>query len=1064
MPGKRLNPKLLFTIMKKTFVLSVVLSLVASLQLGAQVLQEKRLTASFKKEPLSARLKSIQQQSGITIAFDEKDVAQKQAAATSFNNASLQEVLQQALKNLSLGYKEMDGTIVIVAHALVKSPARANGAMNGRIADEESGEPIAGATIRIGQISIASDVDGLFALSLPGGQYTAAVTSVGYGPRNITDIEVKAGEPFLLNLTLKREKGSLQQVTVTASAKKEGAAALFIRQKNNAAFTNGISADQIGRTPDKNVGETLKRISGVATMDNKYMVVRGLSERYNQAVLDGQVMPSTELNRKNFSFDIVPANLVENITVVKTLTPDKSAEFGGGLVEVNTKNIPEQNFLSLSAGSTWNDKTTGKTFYSLPLEGREYAAQVSKSRYLFGSLDWKSAKDVINRYEVLGKSPVAISNNWGITSFTAQPSQNYQLSLGRVLHTGRSGQKWGLVASASYRNTLQTQDVNTSREGWGNASNTGGLLDGAIAKSYGFTTNLSGLLGIGYHNKNTRISLQSLYLRNLDQQLVIILKGSNPAGYHWGATDITSHTVLWQNQLKGEQAIGHKGVVVNWMGSFVQLDRQRPDNHQVASDAIADSVQLSNVNIRNSGATATTSGSLRLWTRALEKNYTWGTSVSVPFRLPHTTGNSLKIGYAGWSKDRLFYVLNSYSHFNSREYFIPLTSAFTPEYQLNLDFDRRFNDNFHRKAGLHAVYAMLDNRLGSQWRLVWGLRAEYYDLNRINANLDSLAARFPGKDLSDLRNKEKNWNLFPSANLTFSLTPKMNLRLAYAKSIIRPDLRELTNFAQYDYELGGDYIGGLVHSTSIRHYDFRYEWYPSPGDILSLSLFYKKMDYPMAIYQVFGNPVYQLQNDKDAKNYGFEVEARKSFAFTKIPVLRNITLYGNLTYLDARVRQMSTTTIPDPQNPNKIIAVETVHPVERRPQTGASNYMYNAGFYFDTKPVSFSMTYNQVTNRLFRPSGPGHQNESLYEQPLKSLDAQLAVRFLHRKAELKLNVANLLNSFYVVYQNRYTDPDLSNSKKDPSKKELEYQAGKDMVDYKASPGRTYGATITYTFK
>lgn len=1048
--------------MKKRLALAVVVCFLVTAQLTAQVLQEKRLTASFNKEPLSLRLKSIQQQSGVTIAFDEKDVARKQAAAIAFNNAPLQEVLQQALKNQPLSYKEMDGTIVIVG-PVVKQAVAANGSVNGKIIDEETAEPVAGATVRIGNTAIASDIDGAFVLAVPEGQYTAIVTSVGYGSKNITDIVVKGGEPFLLNLTLKREKGSLQQVTVTASARKEGAAALYIRQKNNAAFTNGISAEQIGRTPDKNVGETLKRISGVATMDNKYIVVRGLSERYNQAVLDGQVMPSTELNRKNFSFNIVPANLVENITVVKTLTPDKSAEFGGGLVEVNTKDIPEQNFLSLSAGGSYNDKTTGKDFYSLPLEGREYAAQVSKSRYLFGRLDWKSAKDVINRYDALGKNPASVSNNWGITSFKAQPSQNYQLSLGRILYKGRNGQKWGMVASGSYRNTLQVQDIHTSREGWiGGTNAAGNALDGATAASYGFAANLSGLVGLGYRSKNTRISLHSLYLRNLDQLLVIVSKGSNQLG-DWGMTDITNHTMLWQNQLKGEQTIGHKGIVVSWMGSYTTLDRQRPDNHQVISGAMADTVQLNNVNIRNGAATNAPSGALRLWTRALEKNYTWEGSVSIPFKLLHTS-NSLKAGYAGWNKDRLFYVLNAYSQFKGKGYFIPLTSAFTPEYELNLEFDKRFNDNFHRKAGLHALYAMLDNKIGQRWRLVWGLRAEYYDLNKVNVNLDSLTARFPGKDLSDLRNKEKNWNLFPSANLTYSLTPKMNLRLAYAGSIIRPDLRELTNFSQYDYELGGDYIGGLVHSTIIRHYDFRYEWYPAAGDILSLSLFYKKMDYPMAIYMVLGNPLFQLQNDKDAKNYGFEIEARKSFAFTKIPVLRNITLYGNFTYLDARVRQMDAPTVPDPQNPDKIVVVETVYPVQKRPQTGASNYMYNAGFYFDTKPVSFSLTYNQVTNRLFRPSGPGHQNESLYEQPLKSLDAQLAVRLLRRKAELKFNVANLLNSFYVVYQNRYDEADLSNSKKDPSKKQLEYQAGRDMVDYKASPGRTYSATITYTFK
>jgi outer membrane receptor protein involved in Fe transport len=233
---------------------------------------------------------------------------------------------------------------------------------------------------------------------------------------------------------------------------------------------------------------------------------------------------------------------------------------------------------------------------------------------------------------------------------------------------------------------------------------------------------------------------------------------------------------------------------------------------------------------------------------------------------------------------------------------------------------------------------------------------------------------------------------------------------------------------------------------------------------MSASLFYKKLRYPMAIYQMYGNADYQLLNDKDAKNYGIELEARKSFAFTGLPVLRNITLYGNFTYLDARVRQMSADAIVDPENPNRLIMQETVYATEKRPQSGASNYMYNAGFYFDTKPVSVSLVYNSVTNRMFRPAGPGHQNESLYEQPLRSLDGQVAVHFLHRQAEVKINLANLLNSYSVIYQNRFEDPDLSGSKKDPSKKEAQYQAGKDLVNYKVAPGRTYSITLSYIFK
>lgn len=127
-------------------------------------------------------------------------------------------------------------------------------------------------------------------------------------------------------------------------------------------MTNGISAEQIGRTPDKNIGESLKRISGVSTMDNKFVVVRGISDRYNAAVLDGTALPSTEAQGRNFSFDMIPSSLVDNVVVSKTVTPDMNTSFGGGLIQINTRDMPAENFMSFSIGTSYNDQSTGKPF------------------------------------------------------------------------------------------------------------------------------------------------------------------------------------------------------------------------------------------------------------------------------------------------------------------------------------------------------------------------------------------------------------------------------------------------------------------------------------------------------------------------------------------------------------------------------------------------------------------------------------------------------------------------------------------------------------------------------
>jgi outer membrane receptor protein involved in Fe transport len=357
---------------------------------------------------------------------------------------------------------------------------------------------------------------------------------------------------------------------------------------------------------------------------------------------------------------------------------------------------------------------------------------------------------------------------------------------------------------------------------------------------------------------------------------------------------------------------------------------------------------------------------------------------------------------------------------------------------------------------------MLDNRIGTRWRLVWGMRAEYLNMAKINGVLDHQEAAGAG-DLTNWRRREKNWRVFPSANLSFALTPKMNFRLAYARSIVRPDLRELAYFHEYDYELGGEYGGAAVRSTLIDHYDFRYEWYPSPGDIISVTAFFKDLHYPMEVFQE-PNRLFELKNSKEAKNYGLETELRKSLAFTGVPVIRNMTIYGNFTYLDGRVRPMLIKAVQDPAHPTRTTPVEEVYDWEKRPQAGAGNFIFNAGLYYDSRFFSISSMYNLLTNRLVRVmERSGNQSAaylSFYERPAKTLDAQLALHLLNRTLDVKLNAANLLGSAYLVYSNR-DQPDKNGN---ITKKQTAYKEGLDAVDYKAGNGRTYSFTITYSLK
>ncbi|SEW44277.1 Outer membrane receptor proteins, mostly Fe transport [Chitinophaga sp. YR573] len=998
-------------------------------------------------------VKSLQQQTKYIFIYDPEYLKKIKVTASHFNSNSIADVLYYLDENTPLDIELTDAnTISLRTGRQVK-----DGKVTGKIVDSRN-EPLPGVTIKAdGSKGTVSKVDGTYELSLSPGTYTLTYSYISFESRKVTEVKIHENENTPLNILLARAANSqLREVTVTANYRKASVQGLYALQKNNAAVTDGISAEQISRTPDKNIGEVLKRVSGLATMENKYVIVRGLGERYNQSLLDGQVMPSTELNRKNFSYDIIPSNIVENVTVIKTLTPDHSAEFGGGLVEVNTLSVPTSNFFNITVGGSVNNQTTGKDFVSLKLEGKEYLGQVSSHRNFMGKLNWGSITEALDAY---GKGGT-LSSNWGLYKFKAQPSQNYQLSIGHIFPVKNGGQ-FGAIASVSYRNTLAVQDIRMTRNGYD-----GGLDDpkagflGYTGKRYGFTTNLGGLIGIGYKDKRNMVSYQSMYLRTLEQQLLIGMYQQE-----FGYFDLTTQTSLFTNQLKGEHTLGNKGIKLKWMGSYLHLDREKPDNHFESSFAIKDSTQVNNYNIRNAAFPSSSYGALRSWNRALEKDINWDVSLSVPFAF-FNTNNTLKAGFAGWSKDRLFYVLNMGTSFsNDGQNYLPLATAFTAEN--GVDFKpSHYGDNSHRTASLMAPYIMLDDKIG-KFRLVWGVRAEYYNLNKVNEALENVFAMInrdrPNAekyDFSLIKNQEPNLRFFPSANLTYSLTPAMNIRLAYSQSIIRPDLRELNYFQEYDFELGGNYTAGYVRSSPIRNLDIRYEWYPGAGEVMSLSVFQKDIKYPMEIYKDGTNNSYTLTNNKSAKNVGVEIEMRKSLAFTKIPVISNITLYANGTLLSAHVKPLTLDyNGVDPGNPLLIVPREQVGPSQRRPQTGASNYMANAGIYYDTKPVSLSLVYNYVSNRLFRPSAD--YSQSLFERPLTALDGQIAVRVLKQKGEIKFNVANLLDSYQVVYFNIYGDglTRIDN----PSTKELLYQAGKDKIDYEARPGRTYSMSFSYKF-
>ena len=229
------------------------------------------------------------------------------------------------------------------------------GKITGKVLNEKTGEVLIGATVIVEGKSKTTQTDqnGVYTLSglLPG-EYTLKCTYVSFNAKSIPGIKLKANEVVVQDFVMEA-KGTIKEIVIKSPGStkpKETVSSLLVAQKNSASVSDGISAESIKRTPDRNTGDILKRVSGASLQEDRFAVVRGLNDRYNSAYINGAPLPSSESDRKAFAFDIFPANMLDNLIIYKTATPDMPGEFAGGQIVINTKGIPTENFSSFSMG------------------------------------------------------------------------------------------------------------------------------------------------------------------------------------------------------------------------------------------------------------------------------------------------------------------------------------------------------------------------------------------------------------------------------------------------------------------------------------------------------------------------------------------------------------------------------------------------------------------------------------------------------------------------------------------------------------------------------------------
>ncbi len=948
------------------------------------------------------------------------------------------------------------------------------GRISGTIVDAKTGETLPGATILIEgtQRGASADFDGKFSINnVPVGKVTLVISYVSYTTKKIGGITVLANDNANVNVLLEAStSGDLQEVEVVVTLNKENNTALVLQQKNNISVSDGISAETIKRTPDRNTSDVLKRVSGASIQDNKFAIVRGLNERYNAAYLNGAPLPSSESDRKAFSFDIFPSNMLDNLVITKTARPDMPGEFAGGIIDISTKSIPENNFVSVSVSGGYNTITTGK----------------EQIYYKGGKKDWLGIDDgtrkmpgvipTVENYPLRDKDAQAnIAKSmpqvdWGSYTKKYTPNLSFQATTGYNFKR-KERDFFGIIASVSYNKNNNFSIAKRYSFSDNNDPDRPSQLD-AVFNDKNYTTQIlaGALLNLSCKiNTNHSISSKNLYSINSDDRTI---KREGEGGLSEDIKTLSKTTGFWftsnkilSNQLIGDHYFPAIKLKANWVGSYSNVKRDIP---YLRRNTYSRTKDLNPANpdpndtiykaVISPGSVGNDYGGYIFWSSLTEDIKSFKLDLTRPFKISKDFHLELKTGGLVQQRGRTFTTRQfGYTQYTNNGLFFDENLTKLPEDQIfsaqnmgalstggggfKLTEGSRPEDSYKASSNLKAGYLMADFKHKEWFRAVIGARVEAYNQKLIYPDSKFLFNnKIVTKDTTVV-------DILPSANLIFALTDKQNIRLSYSKTLNRPEFREIAPFGFYDfttlfYTSGND----TLKRCQITNYDLRYEIYPGRGQLFSLSGFYK--DFINPIEQIARTNANEISygNLPKAKCYGFELEYRfiigallKKDSSMLGKILNNLTLFTNFAYIKSVV------------DVSKLQSKPADAPNTRALQ-GQSPYLFNIGLsYVDNeKGYSLSAIANRIGQRILVVGNYGTQLD-IWENGRTALDLQASKSFLKKKLEIRVTARDILAKTQQQYLYNNKDNDTRLNKK------------KDDVIRSIRWGSTFALQLTYKF-
>ncbi|WP_437573648.1 carboxypeptidase regulatory-like domain-containing protein [Sorangium sp. So ce887] len=891
-------------------------------------------------------------------------------------------------------------------------PPAGKGAVWGVVTDTATKEPLLDAQVSVvgTKLKAIADLDGRYRLELPPGSYQLRIWYEAYRPQRVQDVRVTAGQVSQIDVGLDPDQQAEEVIEVEFEPERASVAAQLLIRKNAAHVGDAVGAKEIAKTPDRNAAEAAKRIVGATVVDSRYVYVRGLGERYTNALLNGAPLPSPEPDRQAVPLDLFPSLVLSDITVVKTFTPDIPGDFAGGSVQINTRELPTKFLfqaslsLGLNSQATFRDRLSyaGSGTDWLGIDGGARALPSEIPEYKVVRLGPKPGGGTLSRDEMTAYGR-AINSSMATTRSFTPPNGSGSVVVGDTLKLGGE-QRLGYIATLSYGRKFSprvdelTGTFVPDPQG-GEARSVSDISTGSIRDQVSWGSFAS----VTYNpDQNHKVTITGLHSRSSED--LASEAGGNPTDGSSAFRDTLQRFIsrsLTLGQLQGEHRFGAlDGGTLDWKASISLASSDEPDTRET-------------VYIRDdtSGAFSWDEGTLsgaHFFSDMTDANYGGQLSYTQPL-VRGDTPTRLKLGGLVNFREREFNARRF--RFKQRPGSDPTLLRQEPGQLfsdenigtvLELEEITRETDSYTANGDLYAGYVMTDAAITRWLRVVVGARIEASSLS-LRA-FDRYSPENP-----EIKAESDKVDLLPAANVIVKASSSSNVRLGVSRTLARPQLRELSPSLYQEGYSGREAQGNPdLERTSVVNGDLRFEIFPTAGEVAAVSVFYKHFQDPIEEILFPNGSRGRLSYVNGDTGYvaGVELELRKGLGFIA-PLLREVTALGNITFVQSEV-----TVDPEANAGGVTIQSNPTHPLQ-----GQSPFVVNLGLDYagESTGTSARLLYNLFGARLKRVGSRGLEDE--YEQPRHQIDLTVAQR-LGEHVELKLAGENLIDAPVLVTQGK----------------------------------------------